>query len=683
MSVEQLDFAVLQKIYNCFTESQRHDSDHYSIYFELSSIVDENPDFFRYFIFILTTRNDSPLFQNLSIICLRRYLNYVKEDLIDYFKQMIYPVLIQILNGPLCHLTSHAAILLTVLYIRFKEEGVPDFQNILFQLISDERTIFIGLDSMMELISHDCPILIEHLRFLINVCSNHPESSLAYQFLVICTKLLLKTDSPEFMNFACSDVLQFIMMFYQKFQNSTLSEAMSIIAYFYAKTGQNMFGDFLIYCINTLDDLAIDGLYILSEMKDIPYYEPLVVALFNCLQCDEEKCCEFGIVSNAQYILTDLADNYPDLIVNVISSLIEQCQNHGQIFRALYIIADLIDKEQLNQYYQFAMEHSKDESRGDALLFLSKIEVPDVSPQILDNFIDLVLDQNPNVCDKAVFAINEILYNDSTRKDEWINPIFQAFMLSINSNDPAYASQLSNMIYSLLMPYEKLEGEPFQSFFRFVYPLFFSDDFTQATIVILDILLQKMHIQFSNEIALILPKIHDIMQSSDISLLSDSLCSLINTMITQYPELIRSFLEIIEEISLKCALSTTGQFWELINKFVSSLEYDTFSDQKEFLKFRDIWIERAIQDYTPDNLIPSDLNNIACIFIRLITALEPEHINHFLSSSIEILQNEIQSVESLPSVVEFIKKIIECKQQNGTLKDELVNYCNALLSQQI
>ncbi|OHT04442.1 hypothetical protein TRFO_06345 [Tritrichomonas foetus] len=679
MSNDTLDPEVLQRIMSCFLKSQQESSNQQEIFNELQNIVNQVPQFYLYFIHILITPEIGSLHQLLSIISLRRYMPFINRDLLPSFFQIIIPHLLNILISPISPLTSHTAILLTTIY-SICDQFAPDFDKILFSLLSKEETLHIGLDCIMELIQRNIPVRIEHFQNLLHLFYKHPESNYVSQFLSIFSNILQGQMAEFYINYIASEILQFIQKFYEKFQPISLSEAMSIVALFYIKNGNECLGDFLIYCIQNLDDLSIDGLYILSRPKKIPFYQPLVVQLFDCLEFSDESFDEVSVSSHAQSILISLFEEQSEVISTIIFPLIQQCNNPGQILRALYIIIDEIeDKIDLNQFFQLAMEHSKDECRGDSILFLCKIAEPDNIPFIIDEFLPLLLDSSSSVRDKVLFSFKELFQEDFESKIEWSGTFYQAFIISVRSNDHVLSLRLAQIIYSFLLPFEKLEGPLFESFFRDIYSLFFSDDkveFLHASVYLLDILLQKLGIEFSNEIVQIIPRISFALNNDQFKLYSEPISSLLKTMIDLYPQHIQLFCESIKNMAFVFSTSHSNTvFWELIMKTAQICPEFFQSDICEFL------ITITMNEYNSEEFFDVKLNIMAEFYGILLDSLDPNLIDQLLNATIEIIQSKKGSFNTVESVFNFMNKIFAYKQRNGTLKEEHVQFYNSLNSQ--
>lgn len=690
-----LDPQILQRILRCFDESQNANANQYNIYMELESIIQSEPFFFCYFIQILIIslqeETNNLRYSQLSIISLRRFFKSIDNLQIAFFLNNIIPVLMSIISNNIYPLISHTALLMSNIVEIYGEEAITNFDNILYNLLLDTNTVSAGIDAMLDISekTSNYQLKLEHLQELNRIFSEIPDSDLTATFLTIILNLLQNQMLKElYIEFISTEILKFINDNYSNFQNSSLLYSMCIVITFFEETGDSELGDFIVFCIQNLRDLTFEGLECFSD--DIPFHPGLVASLFELLdQIDEEEeesenvvfIDEFNCSDIAESTLQKMSEKHRDQVVNIIIELISESQNPTQILKALCSISSEL-KEPEN-FIQFAIDHLNDESRGEASLFLSQIVDQDNVDQIISELIPISLDEDNRVRKKVLFSLDNIFKSELELQIEmsWIPPLLDAFIIVVSEEDSFFAISLSHEIYLILNQLENLNDELFQSFFSFVYELFFSDDkdsiFYIAAATLLEILLKKLDIQYSKEIEAIIGQMMNLLQNFEVTFhCRDSFCSLMLTMCEIYPENITPLLYdplfLIAGISIQSdfTLQPLENFWKLNVK--------VFTLIPELLQGSDLFlacIELAKNQFNFDSF-SLNFEYISEFLSLAFKSLDDETIDNFMNATFEIIESNEESLLEIKNVVALLKEILEYKEEKKSLLPEHVNFYN-------
>lgn len=693
-----LNSQILQLILECFDESQKVSADQRNVIGKLQYIVQNESFFFCYFIQILVSNlqqeSGNILYAQLSIFFIRRYFKYIDDTHIEYFLECIIPVLQNIISDNIHPLISHAAILMSNIVQNYGEQAIPDFDNILQTLISDENTITAGLDVMLELSEKtgNYQIKIEHLQNLIMVFCEIPDSSLTSTFLLVIVNLIQSSMQELYIEFISTEILTFINNNYSKFQTVALLNSMKIIVFFFEKTNDSDLGDFIVYCIHNLEDLLFEGLeyfhesyeYCLDDIK-IPFHPGLVESLFEILQSMDEEDEKYDCSDISQEILQDMSEQHGDRVVEIVKELISKSENLPQIFRALCSIAGEMGDEE--NFFQLAMEHLSDESRGNAALFLSKIVTPETIDQIVSELIPLVLDPDKIVLDKVHHSLENILDPDFEIKPEltWIPPLIEAFTISVNDDDPNCASHISKEICYILNYFEKLNDELFQSFFSNVYDLFFCEEkrsFMFSATILLDVLLKKLDVEYSQKIEAISGQITESLQNAVIALeCREHFCSLMIDLIDLYPDQITShFVQPLFVMTqyfndnIQNDYLILNVFWQFFVKVFSELP--NLIEEAELMN---PCIELALHEFNQNQQI-STLDLISVFIGFVLKSLDEETVENLLNTTMLVIQINSENLQDLKNIVCLLKIILDYKEEKNSLLAEQAQFYNDVQS---
>ena len=695
MEVKSLNAQILQQIIECFYESQKTCSDQRIIYNKLQYIVENVPEFFCYFIHILISNlqsdSNNMLYSQLSLFCIRSYFKNIRPEDTEHFLSTLIPALLNIISNGIDPLISYSAILMASLIEYYGEQAIPNFDNVLSMLISNENTIAAGIDAMVELSENKNLALeefgllipnnknkyivkIEHLQQLIAIFQNIPNSDLTGSFLLIILNLMKSTTSNLYSNFISSEILNFININYLRFQGLSLLYSMRIIIPYFEKTGDLSLGNFISYCIQNLNDLAGEGLD--SFSNEIPFHQGLIVSLFDYLQIEDENCSE-----SAQEVLLNMSIQY-EAVAEIISQLISKSSNPSQILKSLCSICDQLPNA--DDFFQYAMEHLHDESRGHAAVFLSQISTSENSYQIVSELIPLVLDQDKNVQEKVLDSLDTIFQSDFQFKVEmsWIPPLLQAFMISVNENDFNSSTYLSRIIYNLLDCIENLNDELFQNLFKFVYELFFSDEKNQFLLpaaLLIEILLKKLKIGYSAGIDSIINRMTDTLQTNEVFFqCREQYFSLMICMIELYQNQVTSLLAkplllATLKFNEESLITPSEFFWEaVIHVFKLTPELQNEPD------FSRATLLLALKCFSINNLRSVDLISIFIGFY--VKSFNEETVDNLFMATANVLQN-CDNINNLRNAVALLKLILEYKEEKKTLKPEYVQFHAAVVSQ--
>lgn len=690
-----LDSEILQQIIECFDESQNIYANHISIIEKIQTIVQNESNFFCYFIQILVTnlQQQPPKirYAQLSIICIRLYFKSIDESQVDLFLSCIIPVLTNIITENIRPILSYAAILMSNIVENYGEEVISDFDSVLISLISDEKTIIAGLDAMLEISEKvsQYQIKVEHLQTLTKIFTEMPDSNLVSTFFIIVLNLLQSSLQENYIEFISTEILSFISSNFSKFQSAPLLNSMKIAIYFFEKTGDSELGDFIVYCIQNLDDLVFEGLEFFlntfEESKDetaVPFHLGLIESLFDNLQSADEEDEKIDCPDDAQTILQIMSEEHGEPVVEAITELISKSDSTSQILRALCSIAtELDDKE---AFFQFAIDHLHDENRGNAALFLSRIFQPETASQIISELIPLVLDPDKIVLDKVHYSLETILQSDSKIKIEmnWIPPLFEAYTISVNEDDSNCANHLSKEIYFILNSIEKLNDEIYQSFFKCVYELFFCDEkkiFMFSASILLEILLKKLNVEYSQNIELISGRISESLQDSKSSLDSiytrDQFFSLMICLIELYPDQItQHFVQPLfamtqnfnTSIQNNFIIMISDLFWEFLVKV-----FKVIPSLLEETELMNSCIELALHEFHADQF-GTKLDLISAFIALVLKSLDEETVDKIFAITVEIIQDKILS--DFNNISSLLKEIIEFKEEKKSLLNEHVQF---------
>ncbi|OHS95537.1 hypothetical protein TRFO_10413 [Tritrichomonas foetus] len=450
----------------CEVATQSSNEAHTQAISRITELQQNHPNYFMYFLPILSNNDFSLNFKIISLIIILHSHEMIEEPFISLFLQTFVPVLKNLLLTSESRISRLSAAVICSIINKHGIDCIPTFFQQLINLFQHPETIqtgFILLDEYTNYSKQVPEIILMILLELLKSCEFH------FLSLSIFDKIF--DYSVEFIH---SNVIPIILSIVNSFEPNSLIKASSIVGKIFIHFNDSIIGDFLANFISQANEEIVDALIttLFDKEEWIEPYPPLIFSLLLKLHKQDDDCSIFGICSMSQSILYSMYEKSRETIWPIVIDVISKINDTGHILRCLSII--ISQPEISQQYLPFVINtftnHSSDNIslfnqsscdqscnqnefdeeckcfKGEAAICLSKY--CESNTDKIDGFISLILpllnDNDFNTRYQALIAFQNIIELDFEPNIEHFIDLYQLIMSMVNSSNTVDIAYLAS-----------------------------------------------------------------------------------------------------------------------------------------------------------------------------------------------------------------------------------------------
>ena len=496
--MEVTDQELLQEILHLFSNSNVPDPETQAqVYNELDQLSNTRTDFLFCLLYIASNPSIIPNYRKLSLLLIRRSLDIILPEQLPNFLFLARDNLIKIIETDSTFiLTPFVTILFATMITKFGDEWIPQFSDILLQLLTQVKTVKSGIDALTELIqagrSPPQPILdiIPQILF-----SQDPSFSfVSPEILTFCHELFKRI--PQSHDYIAESIMGGLLSNYQELNPNAFFQANALISEFFL-AGETDLGPVLSSILlndNNSNDLsAIFEVLDPCESLSIPFQADFVIALFRFIGSDFSN--EFRL--NCQSILLHETEQHGNEVSQALLPLFEVETDRRTLLSALYPLISSKANLELPDFLQYILESLNPPNdmdpeiaadiRGHAAICLIALvtqkssERPDLISMAIEILLPLIHDENDEVRYMIITEFSK-LFNENfvPDKDNGLFPILIEDYYSLFKTDRLNFTEVIST-YIKRVPPSQLLKEPYYPFFIGIYQNFMEYNPTVST----------------------------------------------------------------------------------------------------------------------------------------------------------------------------------------------------------
>jgi hypothetical protein len=421
-----LDPSALEQIIAVLRESGSHNPERQSfVYWGLEELSSSVPYFCCYLLWIATHLEFGQRLRLLSLLVLRRCLHVVLPPDVPAFVPFCYSSIVDIVSSQSSSLVPHALVLVPSLILRFDEALIADWPQFFLALLQTPGLAVAAVDSLIELAQAKHKIPAEIFRGIVALFQSAATGPDLLSALAILVRHLADGSVP--LDVIHSTIFPALLPHLESLTPDAICDAMKVGAILFLRLGEPSAGDFVIDCLESQDEDLLAEVLAPFESETIPFYEPLVVALFNCLVRPEPPG-PYSFVCQVEFILDRLCQSSGAETAAVIDALLRQSDHVGQQLRGLCLLAFFDFLDDPTQYVDFAASHLDSEFRRDAVICLLYCSNAQHAGLAVATALPMLFDCDFDMADRLIFTLDAIFEDDSLQTDpEWLEPLIGAY----------------------------------------------------------------------------------------------------------------------------------------------------------------------------------------------------------------------------------------------------------------
>ena len=687
--IKELFAAYLQEL---FSQTPTHDQEKLdSIYHEINNLVSTEKSLSLNLLAIAIEEGLDEKIRILALIMLKNTLKYITEDVLPVFLENCFGILEQIIQAPQTLFNKEVNALYCEVFKYYGELHYPDLYDVIIHLLEEPNTVSIGLQCLDDqVLKNNLPSaeLVASLSTFVSEGYAEGDEA-AVTFAIIYKLLIFKPE--DYLECVCSVFIPAISSNAESYQQNTLPEVFAIIGIVYYHTQDEDLGNSLAEIIASHDFSELCEMFnFFSDKKHIPFNENIVEVLFNFLK-DPDPVGEFGVCSNAMFCINLISTEYPEQAYEVLMPLISDCENDGQILRAISNMS--ANGEDPNAFVPIIMEHMEDEHRGEAVIAFLNIcrAIPDVTPSVLDVVISLIDDDDGSVRDQVYFVLEELL-PCANEKPEWFEALVNSYK---STEDSIRISQISQIIFRYLDGIQELNMELVTDLLQSVLQRYFVEEpnvnEARNNVFLLSQLIERINEPLSDSIVQIIAHAVFLMSNEQSDDIYRTFCS-------DFYEALAGLIDFFYK-RYRDAIIEIDPFKEFLNAFTAKVTENKimFSSQSAFSLIKDLYesqpqIVEQYGGFWATGMSQSIIFYIQSIPVFLISEIidfwsahiddfNPEVTMAFTETMCRLYQYKINEIFSYSNILGFFGKLIEKLQQFGTLTEEIAQFFQGVSSQ--
>ena len=653
------------------------------IYIDVGYCCRTIPEFCFYLVHIAKSEEYPMPIRQRALLALRRYFQKIRRDLVPLFMRAFLSLFESIVATANQMLGRQATVILAELVVAFGCEFVPNLTETFRQLLSSE--VFVGcvLDAMNILAAQWPEFPSEWVQELPRFLQGDLAATALSSEALAIWRTLMNIDGGKW-DEMLKQMVPLIFENFEKFQPKGAVEAMCVVAGFYGRTGDVQLADFLVCCIRTQERVFLSEMLDLMEAyPEIPFYEPLILALFSLLDDEEGEVGEYSVLDVTSQLFLKLYSKYGEPVFRIVESAFDQCRNPCQILRAIWILAsEASTTAPFLKFLEFIRNGlDNDECRGDAVLCLYYVTHGDerlVLMGINDIVTRALSDSRGIVRDKVFFALIDMIGGCTQKERNWLVQLVNVYdeYLGDRGHDNApfiiWLSQIIELFLGNADPSDGIYEELYSKLVSNFMMMRSTDNPALFDGVLLSALQPKLRPTYGEDSNNILVKLSELAPV----ILFDTrgfmgYCKILDCFTCTYPDatwgneaFVRAAKLLTERIladeNHDCDL---GSFFAFVKTTILRFPVND-------TEIGNAWLRIAANAFNGFGNFEA-INAIADAYMNVVEMMSPEVLDTFAVAAVGILEIWGQDLSYIQAVLPFAFKLLTIKNEKGMLQPEL------------
>lgn len=450
-----------------------------------------HPSFCVYLLFCLKSDDLSIDARCTAASLMRRYICSVGIEYRKIIKTDVGPIAEKILNSNPCSFSSAISALIASMIPDYGSSVFPNLNQTIIHLLSDENTIYTGLELLNELLLIGFSPDSSFIEALVGLLDSE------YLVLILKVECLFAQKYPEMVK---NCVLSALFGQIENLSDEALKEMVDISCTILSQEYDDVLVEFLFYCMNSDNEIvSIPSVAAFNNNENIPYIEQITKKIYFLLSTNDE-INDYNLSSQCIDTLEYICSIYTEETLSTLLPIINLSEKEGIIcsLRGLSVLSKYL--ENIDSVFLEMTGNINDVHKNEIIFSISKISFnhPSMIPETYSILFPFLNDSNGSTRMQTMRCLTELfpLYSPNTSlyiryiiNSFEIMPIDEKFLFYSLIADflsfcDEYNEEIDIVFQNIYSPYmDSSDSDPFLALYLDIFEKLINREFRYAQLL--------------------------------------------------------------------------------------------------------------------------------------------------------------------------------------------------------